>query len=74
MREPRRRRNDARGVALRLSRKWTGEPVRALGARFGGVSGRAVSGVVARVAQCLEEDRSLERRLRGCEKALELDL
>ena len=72
VREPRRRGNDARGVALYLSRKWTGEPVRALGARFGGVSGQAVSGVVARVAQCLEEDRSLARRVRACEKALGL--
>ncbi len=50
------------------------EPVTALGARFGGVSGQAVSGMVARVAQCFEEHRSLARRTRACENALELDL
>jgi len=46
-------------------RKWTAQPVRAFGARFGGVSG-----VVGRVAQCLEEDRSLARGVRVCEKPL----
>jgi len=49
----------------------TAEAVRALGARFGGVSGQAVSGVVARLVQCLEEDRSLARRVRVCDKPLE---
>ena len=33
-----------------LSRKWTGQPVAALGAHFGGISGQAISAMFARVA------------------------
>lgn len=74
LRKWRRRGSAARGAALYLSRKWTGEAVTALGAHFGGVSGQAVSALVARVAQRLEDDRSLARQVRACEEALGLML
>ena len=74
LRERRRRGSAARGVALYLSRRWTGEAVTALAARFGGVSGQAVSALVARVAQGLEESRPLAKQERACEEALGLIL
>jgi len=74
LRERRRRGSAARGAALYLSRKWTGEAVTALGAQFGGVSGQAVSALVARVARRLEEDRALAKQVRACEGTLGLIL
>ena len=74
LRERRRRGSAARGVAVYLSCKRTSQPVTALGAHFGGVSGQAISALVARVAQRLEEDRALARQVRACEEALGLML
>ncbi|MFC1806164.1 hypothetical protein ACFL09_04200 [Planctomycetota bacterium] len=61
----------ARAAALYLCRKLTGSGIRALGERFGGISGAAVSKAVARLAARVSCDRRLARRVRRCERLLE---
>lgn len=74
LRRRRLRSSAARGVALYLSRNWTNAPVTALGEHFGGISGQAVSTLVARVTRRLGENPVLARQLRECEDALRLML
>ena len=61
-------------VTVYLSRKWTGQPVAALGARFGGISGQAIRATFACMARRLEEDRTLAKQVRACEQAMGLML
>ena len=70
--EPRRRGNVARAVAIHLCRRWTGEAMTSLGARFGGVSAAAMSKAVARFGERVRADRGLARSVRACELALGL--
>lgn len=66
----RRWRNEARLAAVYLSRKITWAPVGEVGSRFGGVTGSAVSRIVARAMAQRQTDRRFELLLRRCEAAL----
>ena len=70
LRERGRWHNDARSVAIYLSRKWSGESEAELGRRFGGVAGAAISRTVRAVALRLQKDKRLARRADQCEQAL----
>jgi len=66
--------NEARRVAVYLSRRLTGMSLPKLGKRFGGVSGPAVVRIATKVAEDMRSDPRLASRVRQCEKALEARL
>ena len=68
--EPRRHGDAGRGAAVYLSRKLTGASGVAVGARFGGVTGAAVSQTVARATSRLRTDRAFAALVRRCEAKL----
>ena len=72
--EPRRHGDVARGAAVYLSRKLTGASGAAVGARFGGVTGAAVSQTVARATSRLRTDRAIAALVRSCEAQLAKNL
>jgi len=63
-------RNDARSVAIYLSRKWTGETLSVTGERFGGVGYAAASKTIRQIETRLPRDRRLRAALRTCERAI----
>ena len=62
--------NEARAVAVYLSRALTAAPVEAIGAHFGSVAAPAVSNIVRQVAERRETDRCLDGRIREIERAV----
>jgi len=65
--ERRRRGNDARGAAIYLCRKLTGEPLAVLAERFGGVSQPAITFAATEFARRLADEPPLARAVRACE-------
>ena len=63
-------RNDARAVAIYLARELTGQPLAAIGARFGGVGSAAVSRTVSGVRGRARNDRALRQAIARCEDVL----
>ena len=63
-------RNDARAVAIYLARELTGQPLAAIGARFGGVGSAAVSRIVSAVRARAGKDRALRQAIARCEDML----
>jgi len=62
--------NEARDVAIYLSRRWTDEMLPPLAAHFGGVLAQAISSREQRVRRQLASDRRLAKRVRCIERKL----
>jgi len=68
--QPGRGQTEARDVAIYLVRELTGARLREIGAAFAGLSQPSVSLSASRVAQRLEGDRALSRRLADIRKTI----
>ena len=62
--------NDPRAAAIYLSQKLTGLPLGAIGERFGGVRGAAVSRPASRFRERLSREHGLAKEVGRCERAL----
>jgi hypothetical protein len=60
--------NEARNVAIYLTRKYTGATLKDIGARFGMNSYSSVSSVILRTKQAMDRDKKLRQRITAVEK------
>ena len=63
-------RNHARALAIYLARELTGQPLAAIGARFGGVGSAAVCRTISAIRARARDDRALRQTIAECERAL----
>lgn len=70
MRARSRKHNPARAAAILLCRKLTRLSIAAVGMRYGGIGGAAVSKTCARLAETMAHGRRLARRVQACEQAV----
>lgn len=62
--------NEARNVAIYLTRKYAGASLKDIGFRFGMKSFSSVSSVVMRIQQMMDGDKNLRQRIKAVEKLL----
>jgi chromosomal replication initiation ATPase DnaA len=62
--------NEARNVAIYLTRKYAGSSLKDIGSRFGMNSFSSVSSVIIRIKQAMDRDKNVRQRITAVEKLL----